>query len=202
MAVNCSSLLFSRLSVAFFYFSAIIISAKQSEQTNRKKKERICSMKKYALRLLAPLFALFLLLPAIPKGYATTSFVASVNSDVYHVSSCFYVDRIKESNRIWFTSAEEAEASGRRGCSQNNTRAVHPKSPRKTQPRAPRSNLNQIHPSSPRSKRRRARPPMSTLKRTHFRKNTSEGMMLDIKRASKTETRKGSNKHRKKMKLK
>ena len=71
-----------------------------------------------------------------------------------------------------------------------------------TQPRAPRSNLNQIHPSSPRSKRRRARPPMSTLKRTHFRKNTSEGMMLDIKRASKTETRKGSNKHRKKMKLK
>ena len=74
-------------------------------------------MKKYALRLLAPLFALFLLLPAIPKGYATTSFVASVNSDVYHVSSCFYVDRIKESNRIWFTSAEEAEASGRRGCS-------------------------------------------------------------------------------------
>ena len=29
-----------------------------------------------------------------------------------------------------------------------------------------------------------------------------EGMMLDIKRASKTETRKGSNKHRKKMKLK
>ena len=74
-------------------------------------------MKKYALRLLAPLFALFLLLPSIPKGYATTSFVASVNSDVYHVSSCFYVDRIKESNRIWFTSAEEAEASGRRGCS-------------------------------------------------------------------------------------
>lgn len=74
-------------------------------------------MKKYALRLLAPLFALLLLLPAIPKGYATTSFVASVNSDVYHVSSCFYVDRIKESNRIWFTSAEEAEASGRRGCS-------------------------------------------------------------------------------------
>ena len=201
MAVNCSSLLFSRLSVAFFYFSAIIISAKQSEQTNRKKKERICSMKKYALRLLAPLFALFLLLPSIPKGYATTSFVASVNSDVYHVSSCFYVDRIKESNRIWFTSAEEAEASGRRGCSHCQPEQ-YKSSPRKTQPRAPRSNLNQIHPSSPRSKRRRARPPMSTLKRTHFRKNTSEGMMLDIKRASKTETRKGSNKHRKKMKLK
>ena len=151
-------------------------------------------MKKYALRLLAPLFALFLLLPAIPKGYATTSFVASVNSDVYHVSSCFYVDRIKESNRIWFTSAEEAEppaGADAPTASQNNTRAVHPKSTRKTQPRAPRSNLNQIHPSSPRSKRRRARPPMSTLKRTHFRKNTSEDMMLDIKRASKTETRKG-----------
>lgn len=162
-------------------------------------------MKKYALRLLAPLFALFLLLPAIPKGYATTSFVASVNSDVYHVSSCFYVDRIKESNRICLHPQKRLRPPAGADAptvSQNNTRAVHPKSPRKTQPRAPRSNLNQIHPSSPRSKRRRARPPMSTLKRTHFRKNTSEGMMLDIKRASKTETRKGSNKHRKKMKLK
>lgn len=162
-------------------------------------------MKKYALRLLAPLFALFLLLPAIPKGYATTSFVASVNSDVYHVSSCFYVDRIKESNRIWFTSAEEAEASGRRGCShcQPEQYKSSPSQESQEDPaQSPQDNLNQIHPSSPRSKRRRARPPMSTLKRTHFRKNTSEGMMLDIKRASKTETRKGSNKHRKKMKLK
>lgn len=44
-------------------------------------------------------------------------FVASRNSDVYHVIGCSYVNQIKESNKIYFDTAEEAEASGRHGCS-------------------------------------------------------------------------------------
>lgn len=74
-------------------------------------------MKKYALRLLGT--AVCPISPASLHSQRLRYHLlrASVNSDVYHVSSCFYVDRIKESNRIWFTSAEEAEASGRRGCS-------------------------------------------------------------------------------------
>jgi micrococcal nuclease len=42
-------------------------------------------------------------------------FVASTNSDVYHPSSCKkVVDTIKEENRIYFNTEEEAKASGRK----------------------------------------------------------------------------------------
>lgn len=42
-------------------------------------------------------------------------FVASSNSDVYHPTSCKkVVDTIKEDNRIYFESEEEAKASGRK----------------------------------------------------------------------------------------
>ncbi len=40
-------------------------------------------------------------------------YVASVNSDKYHAPWCSGAQRIKESNKIWFETKEEAEASGR-----------------------------------------------------------------------------------------
>jgi methylphosphotriester-DNA--protein-cysteine methyltransferase len=44
------------------------------------------------------------------------NYVASKNSDVFHIASCHYVDRIYDSNKIWFNTISQAEASGRRGC--------------------------------------------------------------------------------------
>lgn len=40
------------------------------------------------------------------------TFVASVNSDLYHHSTCSSASRIKPENQLWFASAEEAEAAG------------------------------------------------------------------------------------------
>jgi endonuclease YncB( thermonuclease family) len=51
--------------------------------------------------------------PTIPTG---AKYVASKHSDVFHVLSCSYVDRISESNKIFFISLEEAKKSGRRQC--------------------------------------------------------------------------------------
>lgn len=42
----------------------------------------------------------------------TGMFVASKNSKVYHLPDCQYVKRIKDANKIWFKSAEEAEEKG------------------------------------------------------------------------------------------
>jgi len=41
-------------------------------------------------------------------------FVASKNSKVYHLPSCKYAKRIKEENKIWFRSEEEAKRMGYR----------------------------------------------------------------------------------------
>ncbi|MHB8278649.1 MAG: Ada metal-binding domain-containing protein [Candidatus Humimicrobiaceae bacterium] len=43
-------------------------------------------------------------------------FVGSVNSDVYHYPDCGSAKRIKEENRIWFSSSNEARAAGYRPC--------------------------------------------------------------------------------------
>ena len=43
-------------------------------------------------------------------------YCASVNSDVYHVSTCSHAARISEGNKVCFMSSGEAEASGRRPC--------------------------------------------------------------------------------------
>ncbi len=40
-------------------------------------------------------------------------FVASKNSDIYHIWTCSSVDRIKDDNKIWFDTREEAEETGR-----------------------------------------------------------------------------------------
>lgn len=45
-----------------------------------------------------------------------TNYVASVNSEVFHVPTCRYVRRIHEDNMETFTSYEEAERYGHRPC--------------------------------------------------------------------------------------
>ncbi len=42
----------------------------------------------------------------------TGMFVASKNSKIYHRPDCKYVNSIKEENKIWFQSAEEAQKAG------------------------------------------------------------------------------------------
>ncbi len=44
------------------------------------------------------------------------SFVASAKSDKFHLPDCSSAGRISPENRIWFDSAEEAEASGYSPC--------------------------------------------------------------------------------------
>jgi len=46
----------------------------------------------------------------------TTYFIGSINSDVYHTPTCYHVDSIHEDNKIYFSSAEEAEIAGYRAC--------------------------------------------------------------------------------------
>ena len=47
-------------------------------------------------------------------------FVGSKNSDVYHYPNCSYAKKIKEENKIWFNSIEEATAAGYRPCKKCN----------------------------------------------------------------------------------
>lgn len=63
---------------------------------------------------------LFLILTIIiPQRALATSkrYVASRNSEVYHIVECGHASRIDSSNRIYFSTREEAEATGRRPCS-------------------------------------------------------------------------------------
>lgn len=48
---------------------------------------------------------------------SAATYVASNNSDVYHISTCGHADKIKSSNLITFQSADAAEASVRHPCS-------------------------------------------------------------------------------------
>lgn len=49
--------------------------------------------------------------PAV-AGTSQKLFVGSVNSNLYHHKDCSTANRIKEENKIWFGSTEEAEAAG------------------------------------------------------------------------------------------
>lgn len=71
-------------------------------------------MRKRIYLLLVSFSLMLCLLPL--HTFATAGYVASVNSDVFHKANCYYVGKIKESNKIWFDTVEEAETSGRRGC--------------------------------------------------------------------------------------
>lgn len=128
-----------------------------------------------------PYFSCF---PPFPKATLPPPSWPAFNSDVYHVSSCFYVDRIKESNRIWFTSAEEAEASGRRGCSHCQPEQYKSSPSQESQEDPAQSPQEQSQPNSSVQSTQQETPSTSAYvnsEETHFRKNTSEGMMLDIK---------------------
>ena len=48
-------------------------------------------------------------------------FVGSKNSDVYHYPDCSSAKQIKEANKIWFNSVEEAKAAGYRPCKKCNS---------------------------------------------------------------------------------
>lgn len=78
------------------------------------------STKRKLGRFLIPMYILLAVIFSLDPVSASGSFVASKNSDVYHVSSCYYVDRIKDSNKVWYDSPEAAEAAGKRGCSKCN----------------------------------------------------------------------------------
>jgi len=43
-------------------------------------------------------------------------YIGSINSNVYHYPYCRYVAQIYAQNRIWFTSAEDAQSQGYRPC--------------------------------------------------------------------------------------
>ncbi len=46
------------------------------------------------------------------KTSISGNFVASINGKAYYPANCVAAQRIKEENRIWFNSREEAEADG------------------------------------------------------------------------------------------
>lgn len=49
---------------------------------------------------------------AKPAGKSVGKYVASKNSDKYHLATCPGAQRIKEENKIWFDSKEAAEKAG------------------------------------------------------------------------------------------
>ena len=55
-------------------------------------------------------------LDAEPEPDEVTTYVGSINSDVYHRLTCFYVNAILEQNRIYFSSTQAAEQAGYRAC--------------------------------------------------------------------------------------
>ncbi|MDO8676574.1 MAG: hypothetical protein Q7K16_02900 [Candidatus Azambacteria bacterium] len=48
------------------------------------------------------------------KTVSFGNFVASINGEAYYPINCAAAQRIKEENRIWFNSSEEAEVDGYR----------------------------------------------------------------------------------------
>lgn len=48
---------------------------------------------------------------------AEQNYIASVNSDKYHLPSCDYVDNILEENRIYYATTRDAEDAGKTPCS-------------------------------------------------------------------------------------
>ncbi len=57
------------------------------------------------------LLLLFTLLMTMSTAFATT-YVGSIKSDKFHYTYCRYADRIYESNKIYFSSRDEALNSG------------------------------------------------------------------------------------------
>ncbi len=54
--------------------------------------------------------------PATEESTVTYKYIASKGSDVFHYISCSHAQRIKPENKIYFSTREEAIASGRKPC--------------------------------------------------------------------------------------
>ena len=52
----------------------------------------------------------------IKKEFSPGKYIASKTGKKYHIPKCDWAKRIKESNRIWFDSKEEAEEKGLKAC--------------------------------------------------------------------------------------
>lgn len=61
-------------------------------------------------------FVLYFLPIPISVLASGNGFVASKNSDVFHIISCYHVNKIYDHNKIYFDTYQEAQNSGRRGC--------------------------------------------------------------------------------------
>ena len=68
-------------------------------------------------RLFALWISLLLIFPLLPLNASAAGYVASKNSDVYHKIGCSYVNSIKDKNKVYYDTPEEAENAGKRGCS-------------------------------------------------------------------------------------
>ena len=47
-----------------------------------------------------------------PSNPTSTNYVASINGSAYYPVNCKAAEKIKEENRVWFNSAQEAELDG------------------------------------------------------------------------------------------
>lgn len=74
-------------------------------------------------KILAAVCAVLLAAAVVPGAAWAAGYVASKNSNVFHKSGCSYVSRIRDYNKIYFDTVEEAINSGRRGCSKCNPTA-------------------------------------------------------------------------------
>jgi hypothetical protein len=81
--------------------------------------------KAITIAIIITILALTVIVPIQAEG----PFYGSKNSDVYHYGSCSYVDRIKSSNLVTFTDAQDAVNSGYRPC-----KVCHPPLPASNNP--------------------------------------------------------------------
>jgi hypothetical protein len=51
-----------------------------------------------------------------PAPQLKGAFVGNKGSNMYHESSCYWAQRIKPRDRVWFSSAQEAQAQGYKPC--------------------------------------------------------------------------------------
>lgn len=52
----------------------------------------------------------------VQTSSSSGSYVGNANTHVFHYSSCSYVNRMKEGNKVFFNSRDEAIAAGYRPC--------------------------------------------------------------------------------------
>jgi len=52
----------------------------------------------------------------VQSSASSGAYVGNTNTGVFHYSSCSYVNRMKEGNKVYFNSRDEAIAAGYRPC--------------------------------------------------------------------------------------